>query len=58
MTVPVAYSTPVEQPQPDEAGTVQALKESFRTILDTTSEDYGHAVCAVHAKGRLEDLNA
>lgn len=51
MSQPVRYSPSVEQPQPDEAETVAGLKEQFQKILDTTSEDYQHAVRSVHAKG-------
>jgi hypothetical protein len=47
---PVRYSPAVERVQPDEAETIDALKASFKEILDTTSQDYGHAVRAVHAK--------
>lgn len=51
MTSPVTYSPSVEQPKPDEGETIQGLKGAFKTILDTTSKDYGHAVRSVHAKG-------
>ncbi|GAA0750847.1 catalase [Sphingomonas sp. ABOLD] len=51
MPQPVRFSPSVEQPQPDEADTVAGLKEQFQKILDTTSEDYQHAVRSVHAKG-------
>lgn len=46
---PVRYDPSVERPAPDEASTVEQLKESFRRILETTSRDYGHAVRAVRA---------
>jgi catalase len=51
MTDPVRYSAAVEQPEPDEAETIEGLTEQFKIILDTTSKDYGHAVRSVHAKG-------
>ncbi|RYY08829.1 MAG: catalase [Alphaproteobacteria bacterium] len=51
MAQPVRFSTSVETPAPDEADTIRGLEEQFKTILDTTSQDYGHAVRAVHAKG-------
>lgn len=50
MDAPVRYTPEVEQLQPDEAEIVQGLNDAFRTILERTSEDYGHAVRAVHAK--------
>lgn len=50
MTSPIRYTSDIEQHQPDERDTVAALNETFDRILDTTSEDYGHAVRAVHAK--------
>lgn len=50
MAQPVRYSADVEQQMADEAETVAGLKTQFKTILDTTSKDYGHAVRAVHAK--------
>lgn len=51
MAAPVRYSPDVEKPEPDEAETIRGLEEQFKTILETTSKDYGHAVRAVHAKG-------
>ena len=48
---PVRFGPAVEQVQPDEGEAVEGLKETFRSILDTTSQVYGHAVRAVHAKG-------
>lgn len=50
MPQPVRYSADIERPQASEAETIEGLKEQFKTILDTTSEDYGHAVRSVHAK--------
>lgn len=51
MTTLVRYSPNVETVEPDEAETIAGLEEQLRKILDTTSEDYGHAVRSVHAKG-------
>lgn len=51
MSQPVRFSPSVEQPMPDEAETIAGLKEQFEKILDTTSQDYQHAVRSVHAKG-------
>lgn len=48
---PVRYSPDVETIEPDEGETIRGLEEQFKLILDTTSEDYGHAVRSVHAKG-------
>ena len=47
---PVRYRPDVEQVQAGEAETVQKLNAAFDTILERTSEDYGHAVRSVHAK--------
>ena len=51
MTQPVRFEPGIETIEPDEQETIRALEEQFRTILETTSQDYGHAVRAVHAKG-------
>ncbi|WP_394647813.1 catalase family protein [uncultured Sphingomonas sp.] len=50
MSAPVRYAPDIEQVQPDEAETIARLNEQFDIVLDTTAEDYGHAVRAVHAK--------
>lgn len=50
MNPPVPYSPDLESLQADEAQTVQELNDTFDTILTTTSQDYGRAVRAVHAK--------
>ncbi|WP_294197510.1 catalase family protein [uncultured Sphingomonas sp.] len=50
MSAPVRYVPDIEQVQPDEAETIARLNEQFDIVLDTTAEDYGHAVRAVHAK--------
>jgi catalase len=47
---PVRFDPMVETIQPDEAEVIDQLNQSFQSILDTTSQDYGHAVRAVHAK--------
>ena len=36
--------------EPNEAETVEGLKQAFDTILETTAKDYGHSVRSVHAK--------
>lgn len=51
MPAPVRFSPSVEQVEPDEGETFRGLEREFKTILDTTSHDYGRAVRAVHAKG-------
>ncbi|MES2338518.1 MAG: catalase family protein [Pseudomonadota bacterium] len=47
---PVRYTPDVETIEPDEGETIDRLNAIFDTILDTTAEDYGHAVRSVHAK--------
>jgi len=47
---PIRFDPAVETVQPDEAEVIGQLNQSFQSILDTTSRDYGHAVRAVHAK--------
>ena len=47
---PVRYTPAVETLKADEAETVEALCQTFDTILETTARDYGHAVRSVHAK--------
>ena len=51
MPDPIRYSPSLEQPAPDEPETIDALIDQFRNIMDITSQDYGHGVRAVHAKG-------
>ena len=41
---------PVETVAADESETIQQLEEQFQAIQNTTSNDYDHAVRAVHAK--------
>lgn len=50
-STPVRFDPSVEQRRSDEAEVTRGLEDTFRTILDTTSRDYGHAVRGVHAKG-------
>jgi hypothetical protein len=50
MTLPLPYTADAEQLGEDEAATVTKLNEAFDEILETTAQDYGHAVRAVHAK--------
>lgn len=50
MTAPVRYSPSLEDVKPNEAETIDGLKNAFDEILETTRESYGHAVRAVHAK--------
>jgi hypothetical protein len=47
---PIPYAPSVETPEKDEAETIRSLLETFKTIQDTTSKDYDHAVRGVHAK--------
>lgn len=47
---PVRFDPSVEDVKPNEGEVIQDLKHSFKDILDTTSEDYQHAVRSVHAK--------
>jgi catalase len=51
ITPPVRYAPHVEEPQPEEGEAIANLEKTFQKILDTTSQDYGHAVRGVHAKG-------
>ena len=46
----------LEHQHPGEASAIAAINASMRSILDTTWQDYGHAVRSVHAKshGLLE----
>ena len=50
LTDPIRYSPEVEQEQPNEVETIQGLNQAFNKILETTAQDYGHAVRSVHAK--------
>jgi catalase len=51
MSAPIRYTAQVEQLQADEADAIAQLKQSFGAIMETTLNDYGHAVRGVHAKG-------
>ena len=58
LSPPVPYTVDVEAVEPDEQDTIAGLNEAFDTILETTAQDYGHAVRSVHAKshGVLEGV--
>lgn len=47
---PVRYSPTVEKPIPDEEAVHRELMDTMRSIEETTSKDYGHAVRSVHTK--------
>lgn len=47
---PLPYSLDIETLQDDEDETLASINASFDKILQTTHEDYGRAVRAVHAK--------
>lgn len=47
---PVRYSDAVETPIDNEEQVHRDLIDTMRSITETTSEDYGHAVRSVHAK--------
>lgn len=49
--LPIRYQADVEQIQPDEEKVHRELMDTMRSIEETTSRDYGHAVRSVHAKG-------
>jgi hypothetical protein len=53
---PLPFDPAFEQIPEDEAETSRELEQTLRGILETTSQDYGHAVRSVHAKshGLLE----
>jgi hypothetical protein len=46
---PVRYQPDLEVPETDEAETDKRLRETLHRIMETTSQDYGHAVRGVHA---------
>jgi hypothetical protein len=50
MNSPVRFSEAVEKPLPDEERVHRELIDTMRSITETTSKDYGHAVRSVHAK--------
>lgn len=58
LSPPIRYTDDVETIEDDEAETIANLNDTFDTILDTTSADYGRAVRSVHAKshGVLEGV--
>lgn len=47
---PVRYSDTAEQPIDNEEQVHRDLIDTMRSITETTSKDYGHAVRSVHAK--------
>lgn len=47
---PLPYAPEVEEPEKDEAETIVGLIEQMRKIAETTYENGGHAMRAVHAK--------
>jgi len=61
---PLRFEPSFEQIPDDEAQTIRELSETMRSIMETTYQDYNHAVRGVHAKshglleGRIEILNA
>lgn len=50
MPTPVRYDPAVEQPIENEEQVHRELIETLRSITETTSKDYDHAVRSVHAK--------
>jgi hypothetical protein len=47
---PLRFDPGFEQVPEDEAQTARELVETLRSIIERTSQDYGHAVRSVHAK--------
>lgn len=47
---PVRYRADLEQPEPDEAETIQGLTDALHKVSATVYEDSGHAERSVHAK--------
>ena len=50
IALPVRFTDSMETKQENEAETIEQLNATFDSILDTTAQDYGHAVRSVHAK--------
>jgi hypothetical protein len=48
--VPVRFTDAVEKPIDNEEQVHRDLIDTMRSITETTSKDYGHAVRSVHAK--------
>lgn len=46
----ITYSPSLETPEDGEAATAAELRKTLHAILETTSQDYDHAVRSVHAK--------
>jgi hypothetical protein len=47
---PIHFSSSIEKPIADEEHVHHELMDTMRSIEETTSKDYGHAVRSVHAK--------
>ncbi len=47
---PIRFSDSLETFQDDEVETIAGVNAAFDKILETTAQDYGHAVRSVHAK--------
>jgi hypothetical protein len=47
---PIRYSPDVEKIEPDEGEAQAGLVETFKSIVETTNKDHGHAFRGVHAK--------
>jgi len=50
MNAPVRFTETVENPIKDEEQVHRDLMDTMKSITETTSRDYGHAVRSVHAK--------
>ncbi len=50
VNTPLPFHPEFEQPEPDEEQVFAEMRDALRSIVETTSKDYGHAVRAVHAK--------
>lgn len=50
MQPPISYTPDIETPTEDEVETIRGLEDALRQIFETTAENSGHAVRAVHAK--------
>ena len=48
---PLPYNPSYEQPQPDEARTIQEIIDTMAEIQQKTYQAQGHAIRSVHAKG-------
>ena len=50
ISTPLVFDPDFEVLEPDEAQTFADMRAAMRHIVEVTSQDYGHAVRAVHAK--------